>query len=122
VKITIRIHRDKVWEELYLPIYLLIKKYKWGWQTIGAIVSLVSGILSPLIGAILDLIVSYTSFNYGKAILYKICILLYIVTIPLLMLGSHFLDLLEKKDREICFSEEYSQDRRIKLQTKPNTL
>lgn len=100
VKITIKINRDEVWEGLYLPFYLLFKKSHWQWEAVGAGLTLGGGFLCPVAGGILDLLVSYTRLGYERASLNKISTVLYIITVPLLLLGSHFLDLMEKKASE----------------------
>jgi hypothetical protein len=105
VKIIIKIHRDEIWEGLYLPFYLLFKKSSWRWEAVGAGLTLGGGVLSPLGGAILDLLVSYTRLGFERAALNRVSTFLYIITVPLLLLGSHFLDLLEKKALESRYRE-----------------
>jgi hypothetical protein len=100
VKITIKIHRDEIWEGLYLPFYLLFKKHSWRWAAVGAGLALSAGFLCPLSGAVLDLLVTYTRLGYERGALSRISTFLYVITVPLLLLGSHFLDLLEKKALE----------------------
>ena len=97
MKITIKVHRDEILEEHYLPVFLLIKKYKWRWQSVGAGVALGGGLLSPIIGVILNLLVSYTRLGYERQVLSKVSTVCYVITVPLLLLGAHFLDLLEQK-------------------------
>ena len=101
VKITIKIHRDEILEEHYLPVYFLIKKNKWRWESVGASLTLGGGFLSPTIGIVLNILYSYTRLSYERPALYKISMIGYMLTVPLLMLGSHFLDLLEKKSVEL---------------------
>jgi hypothetical protein len=105
VKITIKVHRDEILEEQYLPVYLLIKKYKWRWQSIGAAITLGGGLLAPIVGTGLNLLASCTRLGYERPILFKASTVCYVITIPLLMLGAHFLDLLEQKAIELAVSE-----------------
>ena len=95
MKITIKVHRDEVLEEQYLPVYRLIKKNRWRWPAVAASLSLGLGILSPLAGVVLNLLVSYTRLGSEKPFLHKLSIIFYVVSVPLLMIGAHFLDLLD---------------------------
>jgi hypothetical protein len=105
VKITIKVHRDEILEKKYLPVYLLIKKNRWSWQSVGAGMALGGGLLSPTLGIVLNLLYSYTRLGYERPALYKISMGFYMMTVPLLMLGAHFLDLLEKKAVELRATE-----------------
>ena len=113
MKITIKVHRDEILKEHYLPVYLLIKKYKWRWQSVGASLALGGGLLSPIIGVILDLLISYTRLGYEKPALSKVSAVCYVITIPLLFLGAHFLDLLEQKAVELPVTEATPIERTI---------
>ena len=97
MKIGIKIHRDKVSEEFYLRAYLLIKENKRRWQSSVAVLALGSGFLSPFIGVFLDLVDWLTATSIHHSFLYKTSLAFYALTLPLLALGSHCLDLLEKK-------------------------
>lgn len=105
MKIIIKLHRDEILEEHYLPVYLLIKKNKWRWPSIGAAMTLGGGLLAPIIGAVLNLLASYARPGYERPILFKASTICYVLTVPLLMLGAHFLDLLEQKAIELAASE-----------------
>jgi hypothetical protein len=83
-------------EDPFLRIPILIKKHEWEWQSVGAIAAFGGGLLSPMIGILLDLIASVTRTNFLRLPLSKISIVFYVLTFPLLALGSHCLDLLEK--------------------------
>jgi len=113
VKITIKVQRDEILEEQYLPVYFLIKKNKWRWETVGASLALVGGFLLPIIGVILNLLVSYTRLGHERPALYKVSTACYAVTVPLLLLGAHFLDLLEKKAVELPAGQESSIEQSI---------
>ena len=105
MKITIKVHRDRVLDEQYLPIYELLKENKTRWQAIGAGLSLCGGLLSPSAGVILNILYSFTRLGFQYPALYKISMIFYSLTIPLLIVGGHFLDLLEKKASEARCSE-----------------
>lgn len=113
MKITIKVHRDEILEEHYLPVYLLIKKHKWRWESVGAGMTLGGGFLSPIIGVILNLLVSYTRLGYERPVLFKVSTACFVITIPLLLIGAHFLDLLEQKAVELCVSEAKSFEQTI---------
>ena len=122
MKITIKVHHDEILEKKYLPVYLLIKKNKWHWQGIGAGMALGGGLSCPIIGAGLDLLVSYTRLGYERPALHKISIIFYVMTVPLLMLGSHFIDLLEKKALDLSPVEANSINQTIgKLELQAKT-
>lgn len=84
-------------EDPYSRISFLIEKHRWEWQSVGAAAALGGGLLSPLIGILLDFIGWITRMNFLRLPLTKISIVFYVLTFPLLALGSHCLDLLEKK-------------------------
>ena len=120
VKISIKFHRVKEWDELYLPIYLIAKRNKWRWETIGAAAFLFCGFVSPVFGVFFDFFGYITRWNWGKPVFGKVSLVFYLLALPLLFLGSHCLDLLEKKDRqirqkEIGYQEEILQDQRNEL-------
>ena len=101
VKITITVHRDEFLEKQYLPVYRLIKNNKWRWQAVGAVLACGGGLLSPLVGLVLDLLGSWAGSDVEKASFAHWSIVFYFISIPLFILGAHFLDLLDKKLREI---------------------
>ena len=100
MKITIKVHRDRGLEEQYLPVYRLLKVNNARWQAIGAGVCLGGGLLSPIFGLVLNILYSFTRLGFQHPALYKISMIFYGLTIPLLIIGAHFLDLLEKKVSE----------------------
>lgn len=70
----------------------------WGWRSFGALVGLVGGLVAALIGSVLTAIswfVEITGIGVGVQALGTDFLLL---TIPLLVLGAHCLDLGEKED------------------------
>lgn len=99
MKINIKFNRDEVFDGLYLRAYLLIKENKRSWQSALAVLAFVGGFLSPFVGAFLNLIDWFTAeaAEIQHSFLYKTSMVFYALTLPLLLLGSHCLDLLEKK-------------------------
>ena len=66
-------------------------------HSIVTVVALFGGLVSPIIGILLDLIVWRTSTGNLKTYLYEGSIIFYALTLPLLGIASHTLDLLEEK-------------------------
>lgn len=87
-----------MWKDFFLhEIYLLIKENKRKWQSLLALIALSGGILSPVIGAVLNLIVWFITVSHLRTLLNETSMVFYVLALPLLALGSHCLDLLEKK-------------------------
>ncbi len=97
MKFKIKIKRDEVWDELYLRLYLLIKENKQTWASAIAILGLSGGLLAPFAGALLNVIDWLAITGIAHFRLYGASIICYGMTLPLLALGAHCLDLLEKK-------------------------
>ena len=87
-----------MWKDFFLyHIYLLIKENKWKWQSLAATITLAIGVLSPVIGIGLNLIVWVIPSSHLRTSLYETSIGFYVITLPVLMLGFHCLDLLDQK-------------------------
>jgi hypothetical protein len=97
VKIKIKIRRDEVWNEVYLRLYLLIKENKRTWASAAALFGLGGGFLAPIVGTLLNLIDWLRATGVAHSQFYKVSMVFYALTLPLLALGAHCLDLLEKK-------------------------
>ena len=85
------------WEEVYSRGYLLIRKSGWRWQSIGAALGLACGMLAIVCGALLMAITRVVDLHQSRGILNEVELALFLLFIPLLLLGTHCLDLLEKK-------------------------
>lgn len=88
---------DNFGEVLYRRIYLLIRKNGWGWQSVGAAVGLGGGVLSLLLGGLLWVIVRFFAAGRFGAFLNSVELVFFVIILPLLALGVHCLDLLEKR-------------------------
>lgn len=97
MKIRIKINFDQVLKEIYLRAYFLIKENKGTRASQLAILGLGGGFISPFIGGLLDLVAWFTATGVTHYSLYGTSMIFYVITLPLLALGSHSLDLLEKK-------------------------
>ena len=91
------LQKDELGGELYRRIYLLIRKNRWTWQSVGATFGLASGSLSILLGLPLwagAWFLAPSSFGSLPNVLSTV---LLVLTIPLLAVGAYCLDLLEKQ-------------------------
>ncbi len=88
---------DEIWEGLYPRVSFLIKTNKWTWQSVGAVFGLGGGILSIIVAILLPIIASWLTPNDLVSFLKGISFVFLILFLPLLILGAHCLDLLEKK-------------------------
>jgi hypothetical protein len=113
-----------------------IREAGYTWHTAGAVVGLLFGIISPLVGSVLTAISwfsgpqwhGFSVQRYGTALLF--------ITIPLLILGAHCLDLMDEQDstaaepgedvsREESLSSErenISEDDRIQMAAMQETV
>ena len=82
---------------LYGRIYLLIRKNRWSWQSVGAAFGLAGGMLSILLGASLWIIVRFIVTGHIGLFLTVLELVFFVLTLPMLALGAYCLDLLEKR-------------------------
>lgn len=82
---------------LYRRIYLLVIKKRWAWQSLGATFGITGGMLSILLGLLLWAIVRFLAAGGSTLVLHAIEIICFVLPLPLLALGVHCLDLLEKE-------------------------
>ena len=81
---------------LYRRIYLLVSKDVWGWPSIGAVCGLAGGLLSVILGGLLWVVVRLLATGVFGALLNRVELVFFVLTLPLLALGAHCLDLLEQ--------------------------
>lgn len=89
--------QNKIWNGLYPRISFLIKKHQWQWESIAASFGLGGGILSMIVGVVCDVSVRVSTSQNSIVILSKVSVFAFFLCLPLLFLGSHYLDLLERK-------------------------
>ena len=94
---TYILREDDLGDVLYERIFLLIRKNRWAWQSIGAALGLAGGALSIILGALLWIIVRFLATGRMWTFLNAVEILSFVSTLPLLTLGAYCLDLLEKR-------------------------
>ena len=69
----------------------------WTWKAFGAVFGLSCGIISPLIGSVLTAIAWFTGPEWHGLFIQRYGTVLLFLTIPLLVLGAHCLDLMDKQ-------------------------
>lgn len=72
----------------------------WGWRAFGALVGLLGGIVAALVGSMFTAISWITGVEGNGAFMQTLGTVFLFLTIPLLVLGAHCLDLLEKGKRK----------------------
>ena len=82
---------------LYRRIYLLVRKNRWTWQSIGTTFGLACGSLSILLGLPLWAGARFLAPSSFGSLLNVLSTVLLVLPIPLLAVGAYCLDLLEKK-------------------------
>ena|GEM_PF-216146 len=87
--------RGQAWDVPFERIEFLIKRNPRAWQSIGAIVGLVGGIIAPALGALLTVVRWFINAQRASLYLNRLSLILFFSTIPLLAFGAHCLDLLE---------------------------
>ncbi|MBA2646150.1 MAG: hypothetical protein H0U81_05050 [Pyrinomonadaceae bacterium] len=73
------------------------RKAGWTWHGIGAVFGFAGGFISLIFGATFTVISWLTGAGSGGAFLQRFGTILFLLTIPLLILGAHCLDLAEGK-------------------------
>jgi hypothetical protein len=100
---------DELGGRFYRRIYLLIKKNRRACAAIGAAFGLIGGTLSIVMGALLWAIVALLAPVSPRSFLNVLEIVSFVLPLPLLALGAHCLDLLEKRPRIIFLLSVQSQ-------------
>jgi len=70
----------------------------WNWLSVGAVFGLCFGIFSPIIGSILTILAWVIGPRWHGFLIHRDATALFALTIPLLILGAHCLDLLDRRD------------------------
>jgi hypothetical protein len=91
--------------DLYEEMESLIKTNPWSWQSVGSILGLVGGVLSPVLGTLL-IAIGWLIDSPEFSVLHLLSMGLFAVTIPLLVGGAHCLDLLERRASEVLVHEQ----------------
>lgn len=89
---------DELGGGIYRRILLLIGRNRWAWQSFAAAAGLCGGLLSIVLGFMDWAIVGILApVGAAGSFLNAAGIVLFILPLPLLALGAHCLDILEKK-------------------------
>ena len=67
------------------------------WRTRGVVIGLSGGLIAPLLGSALTIITWFRDPAWHGLPLHTAATTLFVVTLPLLLLGAHCLDLLDKQ-------------------------
>ncbi|MDQ3175650.1 MAG: hypothetical protein M3Q91_18395 [Acidobacteriota bacterium] len=102
------LQENQEWD-LYEDIHSLIEFNPWAWQSIGAVSGLMGGVLSPVIGTLLIAVTWFVHSERVVSALNGLSIVSFALTIPLLAIGAHCLDLLERKTARLSLEEQQSQ-------------
>jgi len=84
-------------EDLYKKAYLLVKENARTWPAFGAAAGIPAGLCCPLAGTALSMIAWSVKLQSLSSALNLLGIAAFVFTLPLLALGAHCLDLMEKK-------------------------
>jgi len=106
------VQESQEWD-LYQRIELLVRKNPWTWQSIGAVLGLVGGILSPVLGTLLIAVMWIIGSSEEVSVLNVVSIVSFVLTLPLLAGGAHCLDLLERKTAELFTHDEQQPGKTI---------
>ena len=101
-------------EDLYQKAFLLIKRNPQTWPAFGAAAGIPAGLCCPLAGSLLSMIAWSVKLQSLSSALNLLGIAAFVFTLPLLALGAHCLDLLEKKPHHSSL--------RTSLRRKPNLI
>ena len=91
------LREDHLSGEFHRRIYLLMIKKRRAWQAIGATFGIAAGMLSLLLAVLLWAIVRFLAAGGSISTLHTFEIVFFVLPLPLLALGTHCLDLLEKE-------------------------
>jgi len=107
--------------DLYQEMEGLIRAHPWAWQSLGAVIGLAGGALSPFLGALLTAATWFIHSPRAISLLNSLSIVSFGLTIPLLAAGARCLDLLERKSSRISHPAE-SQSLTPGADSRPSVL
>jgi len=88
---------DQTRDDPFERIGSLIGKSPRTWQSVGAVFGLAGGLLAPALGTLLTVMSWFVSQQRASLYLSRLSTILFFLTIPLLALGAHCLDMLEAR-------------------------
>jgi hypothetical protein len=87
---------DEIWEGLYPRIASLVKQNKWTWEFFGVVFGFGGALFLIILGFELDIIAWLLAPNEITLPLKKISLVVFLLVLPMMIGGSHSLDLLER--------------------------
>jgi hypothetical protein len=84
-------------KRLYLKPDAPAKRFGWTWQATGAILGLSGGLIAIVFGAVFTILNWFAESATARSFLKEYGTIVFLLAIPLLILGAHCLDLLDRK-------------------------
>jgi hypothetical protein len=78
-------------------VYRFIRE-SWTWKSYVAVLALGLGLLAPILGSMLTIISWFADPEWHGLSMHRAATTLFVVTLPLLLLGAHCLDLLDQDE------------------------
>ena len=98
------LHEDELRGGIFHRVLLLLGRNRVTWQTVGAVVGLFGGLLSLALAVLIWAVVGLISPAGAPGSFLEVAgTVLFVLPLPLLALGAHCLDLLEKKAPALPF-------------------
>jgi hypothetical protein len=98
---------DELGGGIYGRIFLLVCEHRGTWQAVGAAVGLFGGLLSVVLAVLIWAVVAlFAPAGVPGSLLDQAGTALFILPLPLLALGAHCLDLLEKTNPRLSPSRQ----------------
>lgn len=91
-------------KKFYLKLHTQAKGAAWMWQAIGAVCGLVIGLVAFIFGSVFTVIGWIASPGTIGLFLGEYGVVMFLIGVPLLIIGAHCLDLLEGKDKPVSIS------------------
>jgi hypothetical protein len=71
----------------------------WNWKNFAAVFGLCAGFIAPILGSIVTAVSWFKDPSWHGVSLHQVSTTLFVSTLPLLILGAHCLDLLDKEKK-----------------------
>lgn len=82
---------------------------RWTWKNLVAVFGLIGGLVAPILGSLMT-ILSWFSTRLWHGLSFRTAgTSFFVLAIPLLLLGAHCLDLLDKEKRRVQMPKHYSR-------------
>jgi hypothetical protein len=91
------VEEERPGKRLYLKPDTPAKRIGWTWQATGAVLGLSGGLIAIVFGAVFTISGWFAGSVTARSFLKKDGTIVFLLAIPLLILGAHCLDLLDRK-------------------------